>query len=91
MILCSAKRSLIGSYKNEDEIIVYKHVRRGVGLAGDSSICGRAVIIQGADKSLARPGRKEANISVRMAWISFGALPCKEKKNFMTAPVSMLL
>jgi len=33
-----------------------------------------------ADKSLARPGRKQANVSVRMAWISFGALPCREKK-----------
>jgi len=30
----------------------------------------------GADKSSARPGRKQANASVRMAWISFGALPC---------------
>ena len=29
-----------------------------------------------ADKSLARPGRKQANVSVRMVWISFGALPC---------------
>jgi len=29
---------------------------------------------RGADKSLARPGRNEANVSVRMAWISFGAL-----------------
>ena len=35
---------------------------------------------RGADKSLARPGRKQANISVRMAWISFGALPCRKKK-----------
>jgi len=35
---------------------------------------------RGADKSLARPGRKEANVSVRMAWISFGTLPCREKK-----------
>ena len=34
----------------------------------------------GADKSLARPGRKQANVSVRIAWISFGALPCKKKK-----------
>jgi len=34
-----------------------------------------------ADKSLARPGRKQASVSVRMAWIFFGALPCK-KKNF---------
>ena len=44
-----------------------------------------------ADKSLARPGRKQANVSVRMAWISFGALPCKEKIKLMTARVSMLL
>jgi len=29
-----------------------------------------------ADKSLAEPGRKEGNVSVRMVWISFGALPC---------------
>ena len=35
--------------------------------------------IQGADKSLARQGRKEDNVYVRMAWISFGALPYKEK------------
>jgi len=33
-----------------------------------------------ADKSLARPGGKQANVSVRMAWISFGALPCRKKK-----------
>ena len=34
-------------------------------------------IYMGADKSLARPGRKQANVSVRMAWISFDALPCR--------------
>ena len=34
----------------------------------------------GADKSLARPGRGEKNVSVRMAWISFGALPLQKKK-----------
>ena len=40
---------------------------------------------RGADKSLVRPGRKQANVSVRMA-------PClAEKKNLMTARVSMLL
>ena len=33
----------------------------------------------GADKSLARPGRQQANVSVRMAWISFGVLPCRKK------------
>ena len=32
---------------------------------------------RGADKSLARSGRKQAIVSVRMAWISFGALPCR--------------
>jgi len=34
----------------------------------------------GAYKSLARPERKPDNVSVRMAWISFGALPSREKK-----------
>ena len=33
---------------------------------------------RGADKSLVRPGRKQANISVRMGWICFGALPCRK-------------
>ena len=35
---------------------------------------------RGADKSLARSGRKQVNVCVRMSWISFSALPCKEKK-----------
>jgi len=35
---------------------------------------------KGAAKSLVRPGRKQANVSVRMLWISFGALPCREKR-----------
>jgi len=35
--------------------------------------------VRGADKSLARPGRIETNVSVRMAWITFGALPCRKK------------
>ena len=30
-----------------------------------------------ADKSLARPGRKQTNVSIRKASISFGALPCR--------------
>jgi len=47
---------------------------------------------RGADKSLARPARKQANVSVRIALISFGALPCRGGgKNLMTARVSMLL
>jgi len=45
---------------------------------------------RGADKSLARPGRKQANVSVRKVSNSFGALPCKEN-NLMTARLSMLL
>jgi len=48
-------------------------------------------LYNGADKSLARPARKQANVSVRMVWISFGALPCTKKKNLMTAGVSLLL
>ena len=43
-----------------------------------------------AEKSLARPGSKQANVIVRRAWISFGALPCR-KRNLMTARVSILL
>ena len=37
---------------------------------------------RGADKSLSRPGRKQANVSGRMAWISFSALPCRGKKTW---------
>ena len=43
----------------------------------------QAPYYSGADKSLARPGRKQANVSVRMAWISFGALPCRKKKTWL--------
>jgi len=32
-------------------------------------------------------GAYSPNVSVRMAWIYFRALPCREKKNFMTAHV----
>jgi len=45
---------------------------------------------RGADNSLAWPGRKQTNVSVRMAWIYFGALPCR-KKNLVIARVSILL
>jgi len=38
--------------------------------------CRGGSFYRGADKSLARPGRKQANVSVRMPWISSGALPC---------------
>ena len=46
---------------------------------------------RGADKSLARPRRIQVNVSVRMERRSFGALPCRKKKNLLTARVSMLL
>jgi len=46
---------------------------------------------RGADKSLAQSGRKQANVSVKIARISFGPLPCRKKENLMTARVSMLL
>jgi len=48
------------------------------------------IVLYRAVKSLARPGRKQAYVSVRMARISFGALPCRKKKNLLTARVSML-
>jgi len=37
-------------------------------------------LYRGADKSLVRPGRKQANVSVRMAWISFDACLAGGKK-----------
>jgi len=43
---------------------------------------------RGADKSLARPGRKHANVNVRR--LVFSSAPCLVKKN-LTARVSMLL
>ena len=43
---------------------------------------------RGADKSLARPGKKQANAFVRMALISLGALAGR-KKNLMTARISI--
>ena len=42
------------------------------------------IYTRGADKSLARPGGKKATVSV-MAWISFGALPCRKKKTWQLA------
>jgi len=36
----------------------------------------------GADKSLARPGRKQANVSVRTALISVDILPCRKEKTW---------
>jgi len=41
--------------------------------------------------TVAYDGVCSPNVYVRMAWISFGALPCRGKKNLMTTRVSMLL
>jgi len=43
----------------------------------------------GADKSLARPGRKQ--LMFLSEWREFPSAPCLAKKNLMTARVSMLL
>ena len=37
---------------------------------------------RGTDMSLAAPGKKQANVSARMAWMSFGALPCRKKETW---------
>ena len=39
-------------------------------------------LYRGANKSLARPGRKQANVSIRMTWNSFGALLCGGRKTW---------
>jgi len=41
--------------------------------------------------TVAYDGACSPNVSIRMAWISFGALPCRGEKNLMTVHVSMLL
>ena len=47
-------------------------------------------LYMGTDESLAWPGRKQFNVSIRMAWISFGVLLCR-KRNLMRVRVSILL
>jgi len=66
-------------------------VEKDAGLPVWEAVSSFLWFYRGADKSLARPGRKQANVSVRMTRISFGALPSRKKKNLMTARVSMLL
>ena len=46
---------------------------------------------RGADKSLARPGRKEADVSFTISVNFLRRLALQGKKNLMTARVSMLL
>ena len=41
--------------------------------------------------TVAYDGTCSSNVSVTTAWISLGTLPCRKKKNLMTAWVSMLL
>jgi len=47
------------------------------------------LIILSTGKGL-QQAKKKLTVSVRMAWVSFGALPCR-KTNLKTARVSMLL
>ena len=47
---------------------------------GWTTSTNRTATYKSADKSLARTGMKQANVSVRMAWISFNALPCRKIK-----------
>jgi len=56
------------------------YTRRNAVLYTWTSLCLPCPQYKGADKFLTRPGRKQANVSVRMVWISFGALPCRKKK-----------
>jgi len=49
------------------------------------------ILYRGAEKTLTRPGSKQANISLKISWISFGALPCRKNKILITSRVSMLL
>ena len=67
-------------------------ISRGVLIETDISINKKSwfppknsLNYMGADKSLARPGRKQANVSVRMTWISFGALLCRKKNLWQLA------
>jgi len=62
----------------EAGVRLYMLIAREMGNAKFSFL--RLYLYRGADKSLARPGRKQANVSVRMECISFGALPCRKKE-----------
>jgi len=44
------------------------------------TVSHKHIIYRCADKFVARPGRKQGNVSVRIKWIYFGALLCKKKK-----------
>ena len=77
--------------------LVWHHIHTGQGLnrcdntdSSDLRLLGCNTMYPGCCKDLARPGRKQANVSVRMACIFFSALPCG-KKDVMTVCFSMLL
>jgi len=59
-----------------DAIIISRDVLTGMFTRGQINQVRQVKYYRGADKSLAWPGRKQAYVSVRMAWISFGTLPC---------------
>ena len=65
---CVWSRNLV----NEEAMVYWELLRRKKNVR-------LGLLYSGADKFLARPGMKQANVSVRMAWISFGALSCRKK------------
>jgi len=84
--------------RQSDELCVLRYIARSRALccAGvavfRTRFCLRPNLnYRGADNSLAQPGRRQTNASVRMACISFDVLPYRGRGNLMTARVSMLL
>jgi hypothetical protein len=84
----------LNTYLNNQSVNYYRAVGAGrfivVTLLQPPPYRPGEVLYRGAHKSLARPGKKQANVSDRMARISFRALPCR-KNNLMAARVSMSL
>ena len=57
-------------------VVMLKKLEHRLGLA----LISKARVSKSVNKSLALLGRKQVNVSVRMARISFGALLCRKKK-----------
>ena len=58
---------------------------------GESQVEKSPRLIWATQFLTAYSGSCSANVYIRMAWISFVALPCRKKKNLMTACITMLL
>jgi len=64
-------------YKLKNVIVFYVQMQR---LRKKKRTSVLRLTYRGTDNSLARPGKKQANICVRMAWISFRRLALQEKQ-----------